>query len=57
MAEWRLDTRAGAFAERSAGSTIVPGESRPDEALPMAESAAFTMLASQMLNLDEVLNK
>ena len=33
------------------------GESAPDEALPPAESAALTMLANQMMNLDEVLNK
>ena len=33
------------------------GESQPDEALPASESAGFTMLASQILNLDEALNK
>ena len=33
------------------------GESSFDAALPMAESAAWTMLASQLMNLDEVLNK
>ena len=33
------------------------GESQPDEAFPTPESAAFTMLASQILNLDEALNK
>ena len=33
------------------------GESLPDEALPATESAAWTMLASQMMNMDEVLNK
>jgi mono/diheme cytochrome c family protein len=33
------------------------GESSFDAALPVAESAAWTMLASQLLNLDEVLNK
>ena len=33
------------------------GENKPDPALPPAEFAALTMLANQMLNLDEVLNK
>lgn len=33
------------------------GESSADEALPPAESAAWTMLVSQLMNLDEVLNK
>jgi hypothetical protein len=33
------------------------GEKKPDPALPPAEFAALTMLANQMLNLDEVLNK
>ena len=33
------------------------GESGYDEALPHAESAAWTMLTSQLMNLDEVLNK
>lgn len=33
------------------------GDSPSDEALPLTESAAWTMLASQIMNLDEVLNK
>jgi Protein of unknown function (DUF1553)/Protein of unknown function (DUF1549)/Concanavalin A-like lectin/glucanases superfamily/Planctomycete cytochrome C len=33
------------------------GESKPDASLPVAEFAAMTMLANQMLNLDEVLHK
>ena len=33
------------------------GESKPDEKLPKAELAAWTMLTNQLLNLDEVLNK
>ena len=33
------------------------GESGPDETLPAAESAAWTMLVNQVLNLDEALNK
>ena len=36
---------------------LAVGESPPDEALPVTESAAWTMLASQLMNLDEVLNK
>jgi hypothetical protein len=33
------------------------GARKPDPALPLPDYAAMTMLASQMLNLDEVLNK
>jgi hypothetical protein len=33
------------------------GDSQVDEALPAVESAAWTMLASELINLDEVLNK
>ena len=33
------------------------GDSAPDGTLPAAESAAWTMLVTQVLNLDEVLNK
>ena len=40
-----------------ARSLLDVGESAPDAALPMTESAAWTMLASQLMNLDEVLNK
>ena len=36
---------------------LAAGDSPPDEALPVTESAAWTMLASQIMNLDEVLNK
>ena len=36
---------------------LAVGESPHDEALPITESAAWTMLASQLMNLDEVLNK
>ena len=42
---------------REAGKLLATGESAPDEALPSAESAAWTMLTSQLMNLDEVLNK
>ena len=33
------------------------GDSLPDDTLPAAESAAWTMLVTQVMNLDEVLNK
>jgi hypothetical protein len=33
------------------------GESKPDEAIPAPQLAAMTMLANQLMNLDEVLNK
>ena len=33
------------------------GESRPDATLDPVSLAAWTMLANQLLNLDEVLNK
>ena len=40
-----------------AGKLLATGESAPDEALPATESAAWTLLTSQLMNLDEVLNK
>ena len=36
---------------------LAVGESAHDAALPTTESAAWTMLASQLMNLDEALNK
>ena len=42
---------------QDAKKLLSTGESAPDEALPPVESAALTMLANQMMNLDEVLNK
>src|SRR5437016_6121356 len=36
---------------------ITVGESKPDPALDVSPLAAWTMLANEMLNLDEVLNK
>lgn len=36
---------------------IKVGESQPDDKLPAPQVAAWTMVSSQMLNLDEVLNK
>ncbi len=40
-----------------AKNLLATGESKPEETLPVAESAALTMLANQLMNLDEVLNK
>ena len=40
-----------------AQTLLQTGDSKPDQVLPAAESAAFTVLASQIMNLDEVLNK
>lgn len=36
---------------------LAVGKTEPDLSLPLAESAAWTMLLSQFMNLDEVLNK
>ncbi len=41
----------------ASGELLEVGESAPDRTLPAAESAAWTMLVNQLLNLDEVLNK
>ena len=40
-----------------AARLIEVGDSPHDAALPAGESAAWTMIASQLMNLDEVLNK
>jgi len=40
-----------------ARTLLAVGDSEADEALPAVESAAWTMLASELMNLDEVLNK
>ena len=40
-----------------AKTLITFGESRPDAGLDASTLAAWTMLANEMLNLDEVLNK
>ena len=40
-----------------ARSLLAVGDSPFDAALPVTDSAAWTMLASQVMNLDEVLNK
>ena len=43
--------------EADAEKLLSAGERKPDPSLPQDEFAAMTMLASQLLNLDEVLNK
>ena len=50
LADYEKDTPA-------AQKLINVGETRPDPTLQPAELAAWTMLASTVLNLDEVLNK
>jgi len=40
-----------------AEALLAVGDSPVDEALPTVESAAWTMLTSELMNLDEVLNK
>jgi hypothetical protein len=40
-----------------AAKLIAVGESKPDPALDVPSLAAWTMLANELLNLDEVLNK
>jgi hypothetical protein len=40
-----------------AAKLLVVGEAKRDESLDAATHAAWTMLANQMMNLDEVLNK
>ncbi len=56
----------GAFSDYKAYYTAHPqdahamlrhGDSPPDPSLPEGEFAAYTMLANQLMNLDEVLNK
>ncbi len=47
---YRADTAA-------AQSLVAVGESKPDEHLPVAELAAWTLVASEVMNLDESLTK
>ena len=46
-----------AFVSDDAKKLIHVGDSKPDASIPEAEFAAWTMLASSVLNLDEALNK
>ncbi len=43
--------------EASAGELVSYGESTPDDKLPKAELAAYTLVANLIFNLDEVVNK
>ena len=42
---------------KAAHALLGVGESKSDASIPAAEFAAWTMVASEMLNLDETLNK
>ena len=42
---------------KDAEKLLAIGESKRDLTFPEAKSAALTMLANQIMNLDEVLNK
>ena len=41
----------------SAAALVSNGESKADAALDVSELAAWTLVSSQLLNLDETLNK
>ena len=56
----RLEQRALQKYEKDLGAArelIAVGESKPDPKLPAAELAAWIMVASQIMNLDESLTK
>jgi hypothetical protein len=42
---------------KAARALIGEGEKKPDGAIPAAELAAWTMVANEMLNLDQTVNK
>lgn len=42
---------------KEANALLAVGESKPDDSLDTAVLAAYTMVANEMMNLDEVLNK
>jgi len=42
---------------KDARSLVNVGEKRVDSSIPASELAAWTMIASEMLNLDETVNK
>ena len=50
-------TRDYQAAPQEAEKLLAAGQSKADPALPPAELAAWTLLANQVLNLDETLNK
>jgi hypothetical protein len=43
--------------EDEARKLLAVGESKADESLPVLEFAALTMVANEVMNLDEVLTK
>ena len=43
--------------EDAAAKLIAVGESKPSDKVPATQLAAMTMVANQLMNLDEVLNK
>jgi hypothetical protein len=51
-----MEAEFTAHPERAAAFLSI-GETKPDPALPAAKLATYGMIASQLLNLDEVLNK
>jgi hypothetical protein len=59
IARRSFDEFRGYYAGHSndAVKLLNEGQRKPDPALPQPDFAAMTMLANQMLNLDEVLNK
>jgi hypothetical protein len=42
---------------KDAHALVSIGEKKPDSSIPEPELAAWAMIASEMLNLDETLNK
>jgi hypothetical protein len=42
---------------KDAHALISTGEKKPDSSIPATELAAWTMIASEMLNLDQTVNK
>ena len=58
MAESLGDFRKAYAADKKAARALLDaGDSRCTEGIEESEVAAWTMLANQLLNLDEVINK
>ena len=59
IARRSFDGLVDAYRADAAGAErlLDVGDSLPDDTLPAAESAAWTMLVTQVMNLDEALNK
>ena len=49
--------KPNAYLDRMGYQTIGFGESVPDETLKVDELAAYTAVASMLMNLDEVINR